>query len=107
MSLRVDPQQRLVFIDELRNEISRIDPKEPYIVESKLNPVAFEKTALGELENLTSVYVLANGGIYAVSEKQFVQLDPDGTIRRSFASWGLRGRKQPRASCSGALCWWG
>ncbi|UUZ95018.1 hypothetical protein LJK87_11205 [Paenibacillus sp. P25] len=89
LSLRVDPQQRLVFIDELRNEISRIDPKEPYIVESKLNPVAFEKTALGELENLTSVYVLANGGIYAVSEKQFVQLDPDGTIRRSFASWGV------------------
>ncbi|WP_163859028.1 adenylate/guanylate cyclase domain-containing protein [Paenibacillus elgii] len=87
LSLRVDPQHRLVFINEQLNDISRLDPQEPYIVESLLNQQLFDKAGYGKLGTLLHVYASPNGGIFAATENQFVKRDRDGSIAQSFSSF--------------------
>lgn len=55
LSLRVDPQQRLVFVNEQLNDISRLDPQEPYVVESLLNQTLFDRAGQGKLGTLLHV----------------------------------------------------
>lgn len=85
-SLLVDAQGRLVFIDLLLNEISRVDPRAPYVVESLLSAETFKASGYGELSTLEHIYGTPEGALFAVTDNQLVQLLPDGTITKQLTS---------------------
>ncbi|MDQ1909548.1 adenylate/guanylate cyclase domain-containing protein [Paenibacillus sp. GD4] len=86
LSLQVDARGRLVFIDQLLNEISRIDIGSPYIVESLLSAKSFQASGYGELSSLKHIYGSPEGSLYVVTESQYMQLLPDGTIVNQLTS---------------------
>lgn len=83
--------QRIIFMDQLLNEVSRIDPDAPYIVESKLNPGMYRQAGYGALENLQQVLSAPDSSIYVVTETGLIKMDNSGKIVSSLSSYAYPG----------------
>ncbi|MEI7025490.1 HAMP domain-containing protein [Paenibacillus sp. y28] len=82
-----DASGRLYFIDMLRNEVSRLVPSQPYVVETPLSQAKLAAAPgpdnvsrkLGLLQNL---FVGADGSVAAVTESQVLEIGAGGQITK-------------------------
>ncbi|KRE50108.1 adenylate/guanylate cyclase domain-containing protein [Paenibacillus sp. Soil724D2] len=82
-SLHVDNQGRLIFIDFNSKSISRLDPKQPYIIEGLVNETKAKANGVELAFDATTSSIGQDGSLIIVETAQINRLLPDGTITTS------------------------
>ncbi|GAA3405689.1 adenylate/guanylate cyclase domain-containing protein [Paenibacillus hodogayensis] len=77
-SLKLDAQGRTVFIDYLSKAISRLDPKQPYIIEELVNTAKAEEKGVRLSYEKTSISLGPDGDVIIVDDAQLNRYYPDG-----------------------------
>ncbi|WP_261302815.1 adenylate/guanylate cyclase domain-containing protein [Paenibacillus andongensis] len=82
-SLHLDNQGRLVFIDFNSKSISRLDPKQPYIIEGLVNEDKAKASGVELAFDATNSSIGQDGSLIIVETAQINRRLPDGTITPS------------------------
>ncbi len=82
-SLHLDNQGRLIFIDFNSKSISRLDPKQPYIIEGLVNEDKAKANGVELAFDATNSSIGQDGSLIIVESAQINRRLPDGTITPS------------------------
>lgn len=79
-SLRLDGSDRLVYIDYNLKAISRLDPRQPYIVEELVNTASADANGITIPYEKTDISITPAGDLIIVDDTQLNRRMPNGTF---------------------------